>query len=251
MPDEPEALGLQGALLLAHYDARRDARVDAHGALVLLDEQDRAPDRPAIGQATRLATRGLRLGPADRYVLQAAIGVEHTRAPPPRTPDGSASPSSTSGWPRLRAIRSSSSIARRRSGRQGTLPADCRRPTRSRARWTATTTSMPHVPNCSAASARATRLPAPTPAPWSWRAMPPSARPRVPARRDAGVRRAAPRLRPISAAREARPRLRPRSAVGGRARLRGPTLPGAAGMSRRTHRPEAAVSPATRAMAPP
>jgi RNA polymerase sigma-70 factor, ECF subfamily len=40
MPDEPEALGLH-ALLLAH-DARRDARVDATGALVLLDDQDRA-----------------------------------------------------------------------------------------------------------------------------------------------------------------------------------------------------------------
>jgi RNA polymerase sigma-70 factor, ECF subfamily len=80
MPDEPEALGLQ-ALLLAH-DARRDARVDATGALVLLDDQDRTRwDLPAIGQATRLATRALRLGPPGRYVLQAAIAVEHTGAP--------------------------------------------------------------------------------------------------------------------------------------------------------------------------
>jgi RNA polymerase sigma-70 factor, ECF subfamily len=80
MPDEPEALGLQ-ALLLAHH-ARRDARVDATGALVLLDEQDRTRwDWQAIGQATRLATRALRLGPPGRYVLQAAIAVEHSRAP--------------------------------------------------------------------------------------------------------------------------------------------------------------------------
>jgi RNA polymerase sigma-70 factor, ECF subfamily len=80
MPDEPEALGLQ-ALLLAHH-ARREARVDATGALVLLDDQDRTRwDWQAIGQATRLATRALRLGPPGRYVLQAAIAVEHTRAP--------------------------------------------------------------------------------------------------------------------------------------------------------------------------
>jgi RNA polymerase sigma-70 factor (ECF subfamily) len=80
MPDEPEALGLH-ALLLAH-DARRDARVDATGALVLLDDQDRTRwDLPAIAQATRLATRALMLGPPGRYVLQAAIAVEHSGAP--------------------------------------------------------------------------------------------------------------------------------------------------------------------------
>jgi RNA polymerase sigma-70 factor (ECF subfamily) len=80
MPDEPEALGLQ-ALLLAH-DARRDARVDATGALVLLDDQDRTRWRAeAITEATLLAARALRLGPPGRYVLQAAIAVEHTAAP--------------------------------------------------------------------------------------------------------------------------------------------------------------------------
>jgi RNA polymerase sigma-70 factor, ECF subfamily len=80
MPDEPEALGLH-ALLLAH-DARRAARVDETGALVLLDDQDRSLwDRRAIDQATGLTTRALRLGPAGRYVLQAAVAVEHTNAP--------------------------------------------------------------------------------------------------------------------------------------------------------------------------
>jgi RNA polymerase sigma-70 factor, ECF subfamily len=79
MPDESEALGLC-ALLLAH-DARREARVDASGALVLLDDQDRTRwDQQAIAQATRLTTRALRLGPPGRYVLQAAIAVEHLRA---------------------------------------------------------------------------------------------------------------------------------------------------------------------------
>jgi RNA polymerase sigma-70 factor, ECF subfamily len=79
MPDEPEALGLQ-ALLVAH-DARRDTRVAADGELVLLEDQDRARwDARAITDATRLATRALRLGPRGRYVLQAAIAVEHLRA---------------------------------------------------------------------------------------------------------------------------------------------------------------------------
>jgi RNA polymerase sigma-70 factor (ECF subfamily) len=79
MPDEPEALGLE-ALLLAH-DARRAARVDAAGALVLLEDQDRHRwDAAAIERATRLAARALRLGAPGRYVLQAAIAVEHANA---------------------------------------------------------------------------------------------------------------------------------------------------------------------------
>jgi RNA polymerase sigma-70 factor (ECF subfamily) len=80
MPDEPEALGLL-ALLLAH-DARRDARVDETGALVLLPEQDRTLwDRATVARATDLAARALRLAPPGRYVLQAAIAVEHVNAP--------------------------------------------------------------------------------------------------------------------------------------------------------------------------
>jgi RNA polymerase sigma-70 factor (ECF subfamily) len=80
MPDEGEALGLH-ALLLA-LDARRDARVDAGGGLVLLEDQERDHwDAAAIARATGLAARALRLGPPGRYVLQAAIAVEHAGAP--------------------------------------------------------------------------------------------------------------------------------------------------------------------------
>jgi RNA polymerase sigma-70 factor (ECF subfamily) len=80
LPDEPEALGLH-ALVLANH-ARRDARVDGHGALVLLEDQDRSLwQATEIEQATRLATRALRLGSPGRYVLQAAIAVEHANAP--------------------------------------------------------------------------------------------------------------------------------------------------------------------------
>jgi RNA polymerase sigma-70 factor (ECF subfamily) len=82
MPDEGEALGLH-ALLLAHH-ARRDARVDDAGALILLDDQDRARwDQAAIEQSLMLAARALRLGAAGRYALQAAIAVEHVTASRP------------------------------------------------------------------------------------------------------------------------------------------------------------------------
>jgi RNA polymerase sigma-70 factor (ECF subfamily) len=80
MPDEPEALGLQ-ALLLANH-ARRRARVDAAGMLVLLEDQDRRLwDMEAVAHATALAARALRRPPPGRYVLQAAIAIEHVNAP--------------------------------------------------------------------------------------------------------------------------------------------------------------------------
>jgi RNA polymerase sigma-70 factor (ECF subfamily) len=82
MPDEPEALGLH-ALLLANH-ARRDSRVDGSGEIVLLEEQDRSRwDTDAISVATRSAARALRLAPPQRYVLQAAIAIEHANAPTP------------------------------------------------------------------------------------------------------------------------------------------------------------------------
>jgi RNA polymerase sigma-70 factor, ECF subfamily len=73
MPDESEVRGLLALMLLHH--SRRDARVDPHGELVLLEEQDRALWRAdEIREGVRLAaTAGLR-GP---YGLQAAIAAEH------------------------------------------------------------------------------------------------------------------------------------------------------------------------------
>src|SRR5262249_9481781 len=68
------------ALLLTH-EARRAARLDASGALVLLEDQDRGLwDRRAIAEATALAARALRAGPPGRYMLQAAIALEHANA---------------------------------------------------------------------------------------------------------------------------------------------------------------------------
>ena len=78
MPDEPEARGLLALMLLSH--ARRDARVDDHGELVLLEDQDRSLwHRDELEQGLSLAAEADdRLG---EYGLQAAIAAEHARAP--------------------------------------------------------------------------------------------------------------------------------------------------------------------------
>jgi RNA polymerase sigma-70 factor (ECF subfamily) len=72
MPARPEPRGLLALMLLHH--ARRDARVDAEGRLVLLEDQDRAlwhADEIEEGRALAAAAA------PDRYGLQAAIAVEH------------------------------------------------------------------------------------------------------------------------------------------------------------------------------
>ena len=81
-PDEPEVLGLQALLEL--QASRASARVDASGAAVLLEEQDRDRwDRllvrrglAALRRAEALAARG---APVGTYVLQALIAAEHAR----------------------------------------------------------------------------------------------------------------------------------------------------------------------------
>ena len=76
MPDEREALGLLALMTL--HDARRGARTDAAGELVLLAEQDRGRwDHEAIARGRRLVDRAARLGPPGPYVLQAAIVATH------------------------------------------------------------------------------------------------------------------------------------------------------------------------------
>ena len=56
MPDDPEVAGLLALMLL--HDSRREARVDGHGKLVLLDDQDRSLwDRGRIREGERLLSR--------------------------------------------------------------------------------------------------------------------------------------------------------------------------------------------------
>jgi RNA polymerase sigma-70 factor, ECF subfamily len=80
MPDEPEALGLLALMLL--HDARRNARVDAAGDLVTLEDQDRARwDRAEIDEGAGVLDAALRRGRPGPYQLQAAIAACHTTAP--------------------------------------------------------------------------------------------------------------------------------------------------------------------------
>ena len=80
MPDEPEAAGLLALMLL--QDARRRARLDADGELVLLADQDRALwDRGMIAEGVGLLDAALRRGRVGAYQLQAAIAAEHDRGP--------------------------------------------------------------------------------------------------------------------------------------------------------------------------
>jgi len=93
LPDQPEARGLLGLLLLT--DARRATRTDAAGRLLLLHEQDRARwDQRAIGEGLRYAAEALAVRRPGRYALQAAIAGVHAVAPSAELTD----------WPRILAL---------------------------------------------------------------------------------------------------------------------------------------------------
>jgi RNA polymerase sigma-70 factor (ECF subfamily) len=80
MPDEGECIGLLGLMLAT--DARRDARIDTHGEMVLLADQDRSLwNSDAIGEATLLVESVLRRGRPGPYQIQAAIACLHGTAP--------------------------------------------------------------------------------------------------------------------------------------------------------------------------
>ena len=79
LSEEPETTGLLALLLLT--DARRAARTDEHGDVVLLDQQDRALyDRVAIAEGEALLERALRTGRPGPYQIQAAIAACHSTA---------------------------------------------------------------------------------------------------------------------------------------------------------------------------
>ena len=79
MPDEAEVLGLL-ALMEIHH-SRTAARASADGALLTLDQQDRALwDAERIAEGVRLVERALRLRRPGPYQLQAAIAAVHAEA---------------------------------------------------------------------------------------------------------------------------------------------------------------------------
>ncbi len=90
MPDEPEAMGLLGLMLLT--ESRRRARVDPDGLLVPLDEQDRRRwDAVLMTEGRSLVRRCLRMGRPGPYQVQAAIAAVHADA---STADGT-------DWPQI------------------------------------------------------------------------------------------------------------------------------------------------------
>lgn len=91
-PPPREATALLGLMLL--HDARRDARLDSSGDLVLLEEQDRDLwNRAQIEEALPLVEEAFQGGPGP-YAIQAAIVALHCRAP--RAQD--------TAWPQILAL---------------------------------------------------------------------------------------------------------------------------------------------------
>lgn len=86
MPQPPaEVTGLVALMLL--HDARRDARVDDDGDIIVLEEQDRSRwDQRQIAEALPLVAEALRGGPGP-FALQAAIAAVHCQAARPEETD--------------------------------------------------------------------------------------------------------------------------------------------------------------------
>jgi RNA polymerase sigma-70 factor (ECF subfamily) len=79
LPETPEVTGLLALILLT--DARRAARVDGAGRLVLLADQDRSRwDQAAIAEGLGLVRDVLQQGPPGRFTLMAAIAAVHDEA---------------------------------------------------------------------------------------------------------------------------------------------------------------------------
>ena len=90
LPGRGEVAGLTALILLT--DARRDARVDEAGRLILLADQDRVRwDTAKIAEGAALVREALRQKPPGRFTLMAAIAAVHDEAP--RFAD--------TGWPQI------------------------------------------------------------------------------------------------------------------------------------------------------
>ena len=79
LPTQAEPRGLLALMLL--HDSRRETRADADGALVRLEDQDRARwDRSQIAEGAALVEEALSSRPPGVYALQAAIAALHAQA---------------------------------------------------------------------------------------------------------------------------------------------------------------------------
>jgi RNA polymerase sigma-70 factor, ECF subfamily len=79
MPAEAEPRGLLAMMLL--HDARRDARIDENGEIVLLEQQDRSRwDRAQIGEGLAHSEAAINADAHGPYAIQSAIAAAHSRA---------------------------------------------------------------------------------------------------------------------------------------------------------------------------
>ena len=86
MPEAAEAEALLALMLL--HDSRRDARANASGEIVLLEEQDRSKWHwEQIHEGLELTERALGRGARGPYALQAAIAALHAQARRPEETD--------------------------------------------------------------------------------------------------------------------------------------------------------------------
>jgi RNA polymerase sigma factor (sigma-70 family) len=93
LPSAGEVTGLLALMLLT--DARRAARTDADGSLVLLADQDRSRwDRDLVAEGVALVEEALPAGPVGPYQLQAAIAAVHAEAPDAAATD----------WPQIEVL---------------------------------------------------------------------------------------------------------------------------------------------------
>jgi len=85
-PGEPEIMGLTALLLLQH--ARAEARFDAQGELVLLEDQDRTQwNQKLIAEGVALIDKAMRHRRSGPYQIQAAIAALHAQAAKPEETD--------------------------------------------------------------------------------------------------------------------------------------------------------------------
>ena len=86
MPEQREARALLALMLL--HDSRRDARTDANGDIILLEDQDRSRwDHQQIAEGLALAAEAISGTTPGPYAIQAAIAAEHARAMRPDDTD--------------------------------------------------------------------------------------------------------------------------------------------------------------------
>ena len=79
MPNEPEPRGLLALMQL--HDARREARIDERGEIVLLEEQDRGRwDRAQIAEGLTHSEAAIKADAGGPYAIQSAIAAVHSRA---------------------------------------------------------------------------------------------------------------------------------------------------------------------------